>query len=526
MCKPVWCLHSWVDRGCSDANAVSLLVMFDTLSRRFEGIFGRLRRRGTLSESDVDEVLRQIRLALLEADVNLDVVGNLVSRIRQRAVHRELSKALNPAQQVIKIVLEELTTSLGGESIRISYASKPPTVVLLAGLQGTGKTTNAAKLAHWFKKQGRNPLLVGADLQRPAAVEQLRTLGARIDVPVFSDRTEPVDVARRAVAEARRTARDVVVVDTAGRLAVDEELMGQIKQISDVLVPHYTFLVVDAMTGQDAVTTARTFHETLELDGVILTKLDGDARGGAALSVKEVVGKPIAFASMGEKIADFETFHPGRLAGRILGMGDVETLIEKAEEAFEKEQAEVAAARMLEGTFTLDDFLEQMQQIKKMGPIGNLIGLMPGIPKEARDAEIGDRDLSRIEGIVHSMTTAERQDPDLIDASRRRRIALGCGRSSSDVKALLDQFSQMRKMMKQFSGFGPRKANRKVAAGARSNRNAAARARPGASGNRRGNTRRRKGGRVTQKGPAKVAKNPLDLSALEDLRRDGFGRFG
>ena len=476
--------------------------MFETLSDRFEGIFKGIRGRGKLTQADIDETLGEIRLALLEADVNLDVVNSMVARIGDRAQGQELSKALNPSQQIIKFVLDELTVSLGGEAMRISYASKPPTVVLLAGLQGSGKTTNAAKLAQWFKKQGRHPLLVGADLQRPAAVEQLRTLGAQIDVPVFSESSRPTRVARRAIKEATRTARDVVIVDTAGRLAIDKELMAEIGDISSVAQPHYTFLVVDAMTGQDAVTMARAFDETLALDGVILTKLDGDARGGAALSVKEVVGKPIAFASTGEKIEDFDTFHPDRLASRILGMGDVETLIEKAEEAFEKEQAEEAATRLLDGTFTLEDFLEQMQQIKKMGPLGNLVGMMPGIPKEARDVEIDDGHLARIEGIIRSMTPAERVQPDIIDGSRRLRIANGSGVQPTEVRQLIDQFSQMRQMMKQFAGFGSKKVNPKAR-------------------NKGKKGKQRRGGRVTEKGPAKVPKVPLSLPGLED-RVGGF----
>ena len=476
--------------------------MFDSLSDRFDRIFKGIRGRGKLTRADIDETLGEIRVALLEADVNLDVADSLVARIRGRAQGQELSGALNPSQQVVKIVLEELTVSLGGVAMRLSYASKPPTVVLMAGLQGSGKTTNAAKLAHWFKKQGRHPLLVGADLQRPAAVEQLRTLGAQIDVPVFSETSRPTRVARRAIKEATRTARDVVIVDTAGRLAIDKELMAEIGAVSSAIQPHYTFLVVDAMTGQDAVTMARSFDETLALDGVILTKLDGDARGGAALSVSEVVGKPVAFASTGEKIEDFDTFHPDRLASRILGMGDVETLIEKAEEAFEAEQAEQAAARLLEGTFTLEDFLEQMQQIKKMGPLGNLVGMMPGIPKEARDAEIDDRRLARIEGMIRSMTPAERVAPDMIDGSRRLRIANGSGVQPTEVRQLIDQFSQMRQMMKQFAGLG----SRKVAPKARS------RGRKG---------KQRRGGRVTEKGPAKVPKAPLSLPGLED-RVGGF----
>ena len=476
--------------------------MFETLSDRFEGIFKGIRGRGKLTQADIDETLGEIRLALLEADVNLDVVNSMVARIGDRAQGQELSKALNPSQQVIKFVLDELTVSLGGEAMRISYASKPPTVVLLAGLQGSGKTTNAAKLAQWFKKQGRHPLLVGADLQRPAAVEQLRTLGAQIDVPVFSESSRPTRVARRAIKEATRTARDVVIVDTAGRLAIDKELMAEVGDISSAAQPHYTFLVVDAMTGQDAVTMARAFDETLALDGVILTKLDGDARGGAALSVKEVVGKPIAFASTGEKIEDFDTFHPDRLASRILGMGDVETLIEKAEEAFEKEQAEEAATRLLDGTFTLEDFLEQMQQIKKMGPLGNLVGMMPGIPKEARDVEIDDGHLARIEGIIRSMTPAERVQPDIIDGSRRLRIANGSGVQPTEVRQLIDQFSQMRQMMKQFAGFGSKKVNPKAR-------------------NKGKKGKQRRGGRVTEKGPAKVPKVPLSLPGLED-RVGGF----
>ncbi|MDH4078072.1 MAG: signal recognition particle protein, partial [Acidimicrobiia bacterium] len=393
--------------------------MFQTLTDKFEGIFGRLGKKGRLTEEDVDEALREIRLALLEADVNLTVVRGLRDRIRARAVGEEIHKALNPAQQVVKIVNEELTASLGGETMRITFASRPPTVVLMAGLQGSGKTTTSAKLARWFKSQGRNPLMVGADLQRPAAVEQLRTLGRQIDVPVFSEPSDPVAVAAAALEEARRTGRDVLIVDTAGRLAIDEELMEEVRRISDTVQPHYTFLVVDAMTGQDAVNTAEAFHQRLSLDGVILTKLDGDARGGAALSVKEVVGRPIAFAATGEKLEDFDLFHPDRMASRILGMGDVLTLIDKAEQVYEKDQAEEAAARMLEGQFTLDDFLEQMQQLKKMGPLGGLLSMLPGLPKELRNVNIDDRELARVEAIIKSMTPAERAEPRMIEASRR-----------------------------------------------------------------------------------------------------------
>ena len=388
--------------------------MFEALSDRFETIFSGIRGKGKLREADVDEALREIRLALLEADVNFTVVKNLVGRIRERIVGTEVSQALNPGQQVVKIVHEELIQPSAARPSRSPTPSKPPTVVLMAGLQGSGKTTNSAKLARWFKAQGRNPLLVGADLQRPAAVQQLRTLAGQIDVPVFSATDDDRGLRhrrpgrrspRRASPRPAASGKDVVIVDTAGRLAIDAELMEQVRQISEATSPDYTFLVVDAMTGQDAVTVAENFHETLALDGVILTKLDGDARGGAALSVKEVVGKPIAFASTGEKLDDFDLFHPDRLAGRILGMGDMLTLIEKAEEVFEEEEAEAAAQKLMDGQFTFDDFLDQMQQVKKMGSISSLLGMMPGIPKEIRNVEIDDRELARIEGMIHSMTT-------------------------------------------------------------------------------------------------------------------------
>ncbi len=423
--------------------------MFDSLSTRFEGIFKRIRGKGRLTQEDVDEVLAEIRTALLDADVNVSVVRAVVGRIREAAVGVEVSKALDPAQQVIKIVNNELVAMLGGETLKITYASKPPTVVLMAGLQGAGKTTNAAKLANWFKSQGRQPLLVGADLQRPAAVEQLRTLGAQIGVPVFSEEGDPVRTAARGLAEAPRIGRDVLIVDTAGRLAIDGEMMQQVRDISDAIKPDYTFLVIDAMTGQDAVNTAEAFHQTLELDAVILSKLDGDARGGAALSVKEVIGRPIAFASTGEKLDAFEQFHPDRMASRILGMGDMLTLIEKAEEVFEKDKAEEAAAKILEGEFTLDDFLEQLQALKKMGPLSGVLGMMPGVPKEMKNAEIEDSQVARTEAIIRSMTPLERRKPELINGSRRTRIATGSGTTVADVNRLVKQFEEMRKMMKR-----------------------------------------------------------------------------
>jgi signal recognition particle subunit SRP54 len=468
--------------------------MFESLSERFEGIFSRLRSKGTLRESDVDEVLREIRLALLEADVNFVVVKSMLARIREAAVGARVHEALNPAQQVIKLVNEALVEALGGESIRIQYASKPPTVVLMAGLQGSGKTTNAAKLARWFRQQGRNPLLVGADLQRPAAVEQLRTMGDRVGVPVFSQPGDPVETARAGVEEARRLGRDICIVDTAGRLAIDTEMMDQVRRISQATQPDYTFLVVDAMTGQDAVTVAESFDSTLALDGVILTKLDGDARGGAALSVKEVVGKPIAFASTGEKVEDFDLFHPDRLASRILGMGDMLTLIEKAEQVYEKEEAEEAAAKLLEGKFTLDDFLEQLQQVRKMGPLQNLMGMMPGMPKEIRNAEIDEGQVSRVEAIIRSMTREERVDPTIIDGSRRLRIANGSGTQTADVSQLIKQFREMQKLMKRMPGISGTKGGR----------------------SKKGKKGRKGGGRVTPAGGGRTTpKQPFTLPGLK-----------
>jgi len=437
--------------------------MFESLTDRFEGIFTRMRSRGRLGEAEVDGVLREIRVALLEADVNFLVVKGMVARIKERCVGVELSKSLSPAQQVVKIVNDELTGVLGGEALKITYAPRPPTVVLLAGLQGSGKTTAVAKLGRWFKQQGRSPLLVGADLQRPAAVEQLRVLGAQAGVPVFSAGGDPVEVAAQSLAEAQRLGRDVLIVDTAGRLSIDADLMDEVRRISEKVTPKYTFLVIDAMTGQDAVTTAEAFHATLELDGVILTKLDGDARGGAALSVKEVVGRPIAFASVGEKLADFDVFHPDRMASRILGMGDVLTLIEKAEQTYDQAEAEKAATALAEGRFTLEDFLEQMQQIKKMGPISSLVGMLPGLPKEIKDAEIDDRELGKVEALIRSMTPAERVDPAIITGSRRARIANGSGTTTTDVNMLLKQFKEVQHMMGK-AGLGgalARKANKK-----------------------------------------------------------------
>ncbi|HML00966.1 MAG TPA: signal recognition particle protein [Acidimicrobiales bacterium] len=424
--------------------------MFDVLSDRLEAILGRLRSRGRLSQGDVDEALREIRTALLEADVEVGVARSLVDGIRNRLVGEELSRSLSPGQQVVKAVNEQLVQALGGEALHITYAPAPPTVVLLAGLQGSGKTTTAAKLARWFRQQGRNPMLAGADLQRPAAVEQLRILGEQSGVPVFSEPTDPLSVARRSLEEARRRGRDVLIVDTAGRLTIDQALMDEVRRLSEALTPHYTFLVIDAMTGQDAVSTAQAFHGALSLDGVILTKLDSDARGGAALSVKEVVGRPIAFASTGERLADFDQFHPDRMASRILGMGDVLSLIEQAEREFDREVAEEGATRLLEGRFTLEDFLAQLQQVKKLGSLGGILSLLPGVPKDlkAADSIVDDRQLSQVEAIVCSMTAEERAEPALVDGSRRQRIARGSGTSTQEVNQLLRQFKEAQAVMR------------------------------------------------------------------------------
>jgi signal recognition particle subunit SRP54 len=422
--------------------------VFDSLSDRFDAIFSRLKGRGRLGEAEVDEVLREIRVALLEADVNFTVVRNLVERIRVACVGAELSQVLNPAQQVIKIVHNELIQTLGGETLEIKFSSKPPTVILMAGLQGSGKTTATGKLARWFKAQGRNVMLVGADLQRPAAVEQLTVLANQVGVPVFSEKTDPVSVARHGLDEARRLGKDVLIVDTAGRLTIDVALMDEVRRISEAVQPDYTFLVIDAMTGQDAVTTAEAFHQTLAIDGVIMSKLDGDARGGAALSVKEVIGRPIAFASTGEKLADFDQFHPDRMASRILGMGDVLTLIEQAEQVFDQGEAEKAAEALMSGQFTLMDFLDQMRQVRKMGPLKNLLSMMPGVGKELKDVDLDERELDRVEAVILSMTKAERVNPDMMNASRRQRVAAGSGRPLSEVNNLLKQFGEMQKMMK------------------------------------------------------------------------------
>jgi signal recognition particle subunit SRP54 len=426
--------------------------MFESISDRFEGIFGRLRSRGRLSEVDVEAALREVRLALLEADVNVGVVRDFLERVRERAVGTEVQKSLTPGQQVVKIVHEELIATLGQANAPLKSAS-PPLTILVVGLQGSGKTTTAAKLARHLKASGRRPMLVAADLQRPAAIEQLQTLGERIEIPVFTERTSrPPRLVRAALKEATRLSLDTVIIDTAGRLQIDRELMKELSDISKEAKPHETLLVVDAMTGQEAVNVAQGFKDQVELTGLILTKLDGDARGGAAISARAVTGVPIKFAGVGEGLEGLEPFHPERMADRILGMGDVLTLIEKAEQTFDQEQAEKAAAKLQKGQFTLEDFLDQFQALKRMGSLKDVLAMLPGAGSLLKQVNIEDRDLARVEGIIRSMTPEERRNPKLISGSRKRRIAAGSGRTPTDVNQLLKQFGDAQRMMKVMAG--------------------------------------------------------------------------
>jgi signal recognition particle subunit SRP54 len=436
--------------------------VFESLSDRLTGALAGLRGKGRLTDADIEATTREIRLALLEADVSLPVVRAFVGRIKDRAKGADVSGALNPAQQVVKIVNEELIGILGGETRQLAFAKTPPTVVMLAGLQGSGKTSLAGKLAAWLRGQGHTPLLVACDLQRPAAVNQLQIVGERAGVPVFaphpgaspeSGSGDPVAVAAAGLAEAQAKHFDVVIVDTAGRLGIDDELMAQAEAIREAIDPDEVLFVLDAMIGQDAVTTAEAFREGVGFTGVVLTKLDGDARGGAALSVREVTGVPILFASSGEKLEDFDVFHPDRMASRILGMGDVLTLIEQAEQVFDAQRAEEAAAKIGTGELTLEDFLEQMLAIRKMGPIGNLLGMLPGAG-QMKDAlaEVDDSQLDRLQAIIRGMTPQERADPKIINASRRLRIANGSGVTVTEVNQLVDRFFEARKMMSSMLG--------------------------------------------------------------------------
>jgi len=446
--------------------------VFETLSDRLTQVFSSLRGRGRLSAADIDATLREIRIALLEADVALPVVREFTARVRERASSAEVSEALNPAQQVIKIVHEELITILGGEARRLRFAKNPPTVIMLAGLQGSGKTTLAAKLALWLREQGNTPLLVAADLQRPNAVQQLQVLGEQAGVPVFAPEPgngvgDPVDVARRSLDEARHRLHNIVIIDTAGRLGIDEEMMRQAAAIRDATDPDEILFVVDAMIGQDAVTTAQAFLDGVGYDGVVLTKLDGDARGGAALSAASVTGCPIKFAGVGERVDELEPFQAERMVGRILGMGDVLGLIEKAEQVVDREKAEEQVRKLRRGEFTLEDYRDQLGQVRKMGPLESVLSMIPGLGNAAKDVdtEQGERDLKRALAIIDSMTPLERREPSVLNGSRRKRIARGSGTHVEDVNRVLKQFVQARKLMKQFGGAGASKMMKRLMGG-------------------------------------------------------------
>ncbi len=426
--------------------------MFDTLSDKLQATLGDLRGHGRLSDEDLSKAMREIRLALLEADVNFQVVKDFVARVRERAAGAEVTKSLTPGQEVVRIVHEELTAIMGQGGSKLAFAGRPPTVILLAGLQGSGKTTAAAKLALLLRREGKAPALVAADLQRPAAIDQLEQLAKQIQIPVHLDKSaqDPVAIAKEGIEQAKAQGRDVVILDTAGRLHVDEEMMDQLARVRSASKPHNVLLVLDAMTGQDAVNVAQAFSQRIDFDGIVLTKLDGDARGGAALSVKAVTGKPIKLASTGEKLDQLEYFHPDRMASRILGMGDVLTLIERAEAAAEKDEQAELEKRLRQGRFSFDDFLQAYKMMRRMGPMKNVISLIPGLGKQLQGVNVDDRELGRVEAIVLSMTAEERSHPEIIKGSRRARIAAGSGTSVQQVNQLLAARKQMEKMMKQF----------------------------------------------------------------------------
>ncbi|MEQ8832917.1 MAG: signal recognition particle protein [Miltoncostaeaceae bacterium] len=432
--------------------------MFDALSDKLQGIFAGLKGRGKLTEADIDKAMRAIRLSLLEADVSLPVVKQLTTAIGERARGAEVMSSLTPDQQVVKIVSDELTALMGEANVALPLAARPPTIVLMAGLQGSGKTTCCAKLARYFRSQGRAPMMIACDVHRPAAAEQLAVLGTQVDVPVHREDgvTDAVAIAKRGIEAARRGGRDLVIVDTAGRLSIDEQMMGELVSIRDAVNPTNVVLVIDAMTGQTAVEVAKAFSEAVDITGVALTKLDGDARGGAALSVRAITGKPILFVGTGEKVEALEPFHPDRMASRILGMGDVMSLIEKAQATVEVGDVKELEKKIRGGSLTLEDFLEQMTQVRKMGPIGQVMGMIPGFRNatKGRDMDVDDAQVNRIEAIIRSMTLDERRHPEIINGSRRRRIAVGSGTSVQEVNQLLSQFKQMRKLMKQMGRGG------------------------------------------------------------------------
>ncbi|MGM0880919.1 MAG: signal recognition particle protein [Bacillota bacterium] len=437
------------------------MAAFESLSNRLQNVFSKLRGKGKVSEEDVNEAMREVRLALLEADVNFKVVKDFIAKVKERAIGLDVSKSFTPGMVVIDIVNKELTELMGGTQSKLAKANKPPTVIMMAGLQGAGKTTTTGKLAKLLQKGNHKPLLIACDIYRPAAIKQLQVLGEQIKAPVFSmgDQTSPVEIARAGLQHAKENGNDYVIIDTAGRLHIDEELMEELKQIHQTTKPDEVLLVVDSMTGQDAVNVAQSFHEQLELTGVVLTKLDGDTRGGAALSVKAVTGCPIKFAAMGEKIDSLEPFHPERMASRILGMGDMLSLIEKAQSNIDAEKAAEMERKMRTAEFTFDDFLEQMEQVKKLGPLDQIMDMLPGMNKMKglKDMKVDEKQIGRVEAIVRSMTKEEKLKPELLNHSRRKRVAAGSGTTIVEVNRLIKQFDDMKKMMKQFSSMmGPK----------------------------------------------------------------------
>lgn len=438
--------------------------MFESLSERLNDIFKKISGRGKLSEEDVNEALREVRRALLEADVSLPVVKEFISNIRERAVGEELIKSMTPAQQVIRYVRDELISLMGGEAAKLTFASKAPTVFMVCGLNGAGKTTSAAKLASYLRGSGHHPLLAATDVYRPAAIQQLEVLAKQISVPVFKLEgcQDPVEITSEAVAKAKDLGRDVVIIDTAGRLNIDSELMEELKKQRDAVSPDEILLVVDAMTGQDAVNVARDFNKLLGITGVIMTKLDGDARGGAAISVRKVTGAPLKFVGTSERLSGLEPFHPDRMAGRILGMGDVLSLIEKAEQTLDKEKAQELSERLKQNKFDLNDLLDQMQQIRRMGPIKDIIKMLPGVGRALDDIPIGEKEIRRVESIILSMTPKERRNPEILDASRKRRVAKGSGSDVAAVNAILKQYNELRKFMKSIGGLAKGKKGRKL----------------------------------------------------------------
>jgi len=429
-------------------------MAFENLSNKLQDVFKQLKGKGKLSEKDVKDAMREIRLALLEADVNFKIVKDFVNTVTEKAIGSDVLNSLTPGQHVIKIVNDELTNLMGSTNSQLTYSAKPPTVFMMVGLQGAGKTTTIGKLGGLIRKQGRHPMFVACDIYRPAAIKQLEVVGKTYNIPVFSmgDKVSPVEIATKAIENAKENNLDVIIIDTAGRLHIDEELMNELEDIKKAVRPQEILLVVDSMTGQDAVNVAEGFNARLGIDGIVMTKLDGDTRGGAALSVRSVTGKPIKFVGMGEKMGDLEVFHPDRMASRILGMGDVLSLIEKAQENFDEEEAKALETKMRTMDFNLEDFQGQLQQIKKMGPLKNVLGMIPGIGKQLDDVEIDDKAMVHIEAIIQSMTPKERRNPDILNGSRKKRIASGSGRSVQEVNSLLKRFEDMKKMMKQMQG--------------------------------------------------------------------------